>query len=107
MLAGEEFTTLAGRDGHQATLACARFKGESGAFIVAGDMSEKLASHRSLSSAVSHVPSVKAIPLRDDLSPLKAHSVRSPAVLNGSRIKMPACWHSFSPAGDWIVWQTP
>ncbi|WP_448216750.1 DUF4116 domain-containing protein [Endozoicomonas sp. 2B-B] len=69
MLAGEEFTTLAERDGHQATLACARFKGESGAFIVAGDMSEKLASHRSLSSAVADLPSVKAIPLRDDLSP--------------------------------------
>ncbi|WP_422474877.1 PEP/pyruvate-binding domain-containing protein [Endozoicomonas sp. ALB032] len=69
MLAGEAFTTLAERDGHQATLACARFKGESGAFIVAGDMSEKLASHRSLSSAVADLPSVKAIPLRDDLSP--------------------------------------
>ncbi|WP_257292864.1 DUF4116 domain-containing protein, partial [Endozoicomonas sp. ONNA1] len=69
MLTNEEFATLAARDGHQATLACARFKGEPGAFIVAGDISEKLVSHRSLSSAVSDVPLVKAIPLPDDLSP--------------------------------------
>ncbi|WP_257291700.1 PEP/pyruvate-binding domain-containing protein, partial [Endozoicomonas sp. ONNA1] len=44
MLADGQFETLAVQDGQQATLACARFKGEPGAFIVAGDITEKLAS---------------------------------------------------------------
>ncbi|WP_257292854.1 hypothetical protein, partial [Endozoicomonas sp. ONNA1] len=37
--------------------------------IVAGDITEKLASHRSLSSAVSDVSLTTAVPSRDDLSP--------------------------------------
>ncbi|WP_257287418.1 DUF4116 domain-containing protein [Endozoicomonas sp. SESOKO2] len=69
MRAGEEFVALAARDGQQATLACARFKDEPGAFIVAGDITEKLASLRSLSSAVSDLPLTTAVPSRDDLSP--------------------------------------
>ncbi|WP_257291650.1 PEP-utilizing enzyme, partial [Endozoicomonas sp. ONNA1] len=69
MLAGDQFTTVAAQVGQQATLACARFKGEHGAFIVAGDLCGKLASHASLSSAFSDVPLARAVPSRDDLSP--------------------------------------
>ncbi|WP_257288275.1 PEP/pyruvate-binding domain-containing protein, partial [Endozoicomonas sp. SESOKO2] len=69
MLAGGEYETVVAQDGQQATLACARFNSKSGAFVVAGDITEKLASHRSLSSAVSDVPLAKAVPSRDDLSP--------------------------------------
>ncbi|WP_257274446.1 PEP/pyruvate-binding domain-containing protein, partial [Endozoicomonas sp. SESOKO4] len=68
MRAGEQFEALAAQDGQQATLACAHFNGEPGAFIVAGDITEKLASHRSLSSAVSDLPLTTAVPSRDDLS---------------------------------------
>nr|WP_306674589.1 DUF4116 domain-containing protein [Endozoicomonas sp. ISHI1] len=69
MLAGEQFAAVAVHDGQQATLACARFNGQPGAFIIAGDLTEKLASHRSLSSAVSDVPLATAVPSWDDLSP--------------------------------------
>ncbi|WP_422412858.1 MULTISPECIES: PEP/pyruvate-binding domain-containing protein [unclassified Endozoicomonas] len=69
MRAGEQFAALATQDGQQATLACARFNGEPGAFIVAGDLSGKLASHRSLSTAFSDEPSAEAVPSRDDLTP--------------------------------------
>ncbi|WP_448216741.1 PEP/pyruvate-binding domain-containing protein [Endozoicomonas sp. 2B-B] len=68
MLAGDQFATLAAQVGQQATLACARFNGKPGAFIVAGDMTGKLLSHGILSSAVSDEPSVKAIPAWDELS---------------------------------------
>ncbi|WOG25643.1 PEP/pyruvate-binding domain-containing protein [Endozoicomonas sp. 8E] len=69
MLAGEKFAAVAAGGGQQATLACARFKGKPGAFIVSGDLTGKLASYRSLTSAFSDVPSHKAVPSRDDLSP--------------------------------------
>ncbi|WP_422137785.1 PEP/pyruvate-binding domain-containing protein [Endozoicomonas sp. ALC020] len=69
MLAGGHFDTLAARVGQQTTLACGRFKGKPRAFIVADDLSEELASHRSLSSAFSDAPSTKAFPSREALSP--------------------------------------
>ncbi|WP_422451699.1 PEP/pyruvate-binding domain-containing protein [Endozoicomonas sp. ALC066] len=68
MLAGDQFESVAAQVGHQATLACARFNGKPGAFIVAGDMTGKLLSHGILSSAVSDEPSAKAIPAWDELS---------------------------------------
>ncbi|WOG25674.1 DUF4116 domain-containing protein [Endozoicomonas sp. 8E] len=68
MLVGDQFTTVVAQVGQQATLSCARFNGKPGAFIVAGDMTGKLVSHGSLSSAVSDVPSRKAVPSWDDLS---------------------------------------
>ncbi|WP_257279735.1 PEP/pyruvate-binding domain-containing protein [Endozoicomonas sp. ISHI1] len=69
LLGGEQFAALAAQDGQQATLACGRFNGKSGAFVVAGDLTEKLASHISLSPAVFDVPLAKAVPSRDDLTP--------------------------------------
>ncbi|WP_448216778.1 PEP/pyruvate-binding domain-containing protein [Endozoicomonas sp. 2B-B] len=69
MLAGGQFAVVAAQVCQQATLAFARFKGKPGAFIVAGDLSGKLASHRSLSSAFSDVPLTGAVPSRSDLSP--------------------------------------
>ncbi|WP_257292580.1 hypothetical protein, partial [Endozoicomonas sp. ONNA1] len=70
MRAGDHYSALASQEaGQQATLACARFNDEPGAFIVAGDLAGKLASHRSLSTAFSDLPSTKVIPSRDDLSP--------------------------------------
>ncbi|WP_422474851.1 PEP/pyruvate-binding domain-containing protein [Endozoicomonas sp. ALB032] len=68
MLAGDQFESVAAQVGQQATLACARFNGKPGAFIVAGDMTGKLLSHGILSSAASDEPSAKAIPSWDDLS---------------------------------------
>ncbi|WP_448216765.1 PEP/pyruvate-binding domain-containing protein [Endozoicomonas sp. 2B-B] len=68
MLAGDQFATLVAQVGQKATLACARFNGKPGAFIVAGDMTGKLLSHGILSSAVSDEPSAKAIPAWDELS---------------------------------------
>ncbi|WP_422492085.1 DUF4116 domain-containing protein [Endozoicomonas sp. ALD068] len=68
MLAADQFESVAAQVGQQATLACARFNGKPGAFIVAGDMTGKLLSHGILSSAVSDEPSAKAIPAWDDLS---------------------------------------
>ncbi|WP_422133465.1 PEP/pyruvate-binding domain-containing protein [Endozoicomonas sp. ALD040] len=68
MLAGDQFESVAAQVGHQATLACARFNGKPGAFIVTGDMTGKLVSHGSLSSAVSDVPQEKAVPSWDDVS---------------------------------------
>ncbi|WP_257280769.1 DUF4116 domain-containing protein [Endozoicomonas sp. ISHI1] len=68
MLAGEQFAAMAAQGGQRVTLACARFNGQPGAFIVVGDMTEKMVSHRSLFSAVSDVPSAKSVPSRDDLS---------------------------------------
>ncbi|WP_252176069.1 PEP/pyruvate-binding domain-containing protein [Endozoicomonas sp. 4G] len=67
MLAGDQFEALAAQAGQQATLACARFDDEPGAFIVAGDISAKLASYRKLSNSFD-VPQTKAIPSRDDLT---------------------------------------
>ncbi|WP_422133461.1 PEP/pyruvate-binding domain-containing protein [Endozoicomonas sp. ALD040] len=69
MRCAEEFAALAPQNGQQATLACARFNGEPGAFIVVGDLTGKLASRRSLASAVADAPLAKAIPSREDLSP--------------------------------------
>ncbi|WOG25678.1 DUF4116 domain-containing protein [Endozoicomonas sp. 8E] len=65
MLAGDQFATLTARVGQKMTLACARFNGKPGAFIVAGDMTGKLLSHGCLSDVLP----VKAVPLRDDLFP--------------------------------------
>ncbi|WOG25672.1 PEP/pyruvate-binding domain-containing protein [Endozoicomonas sp. 8E] len=45
MLAGDQFEAVTAQVGQQATLACARFNGKPGAFIVAGDMTGKLVSH--------------------------------------------------------------
>ncbi|WP_257296392.1 PEP/pyruvate-binding domain-containing protein, partial [Endozoicomonas sp. YOMI1] len=67
-VAGDLYPAVAAQVGQQATLACARFNGEPGAFIVTGDLTEKLASHGSLSSAFSDVPLARAIPSWDDLS---------------------------------------
>ncbi|WOG25662.1 DUF4116 domain-containing protein [Endozoicomonas sp. 8E] len=69
MLADGQFDTLAAEVGQQATLACGRFKSKPRAFIVAGDLSKELASHRSLFSVFSGAPSTRALPSRDDLSP--------------------------------------
>ncbi|WP_422133447.1 DUF4116 domain-containing protein [Endozoicomonas sp. ALD040] len=69
MRADDQFSALAAQKGQQTTLACARFNGEPVAFVVAGDLTEKLASHRSLSSAFSDMPLGNAVPSRDDLSP--------------------------------------
>ncbi|WOG30415.1 DUF4116 domain-containing protein [Endozoicomonas sp. 8E] len=68
MLAGGQLAAVEAEVGQQATLACARFNDKPGAFIVAGDLTGTLASHRSLSSAVSDVPLAKAVPSRNDLS---------------------------------------
>ncbi|WP_422441771.1 MULTISPECIES: DUF4116 domain-containing protein [unclassified Endozoicomonas] len=68
MLAGGQLAAVEAQVGQQATLACARFNDKPGAFIVAGDLTGTLASHRSLSSAVSDVPLAKAVPSRNDLS---------------------------------------
>ena len=68
LLAGDQYRALATHNG-QATLACARFNGTPGAFVVAGDLTGKLVSHRSASSGFSDVSSAQAIALRDDLSP--------------------------------------
>ncbi|WP_422133466.1 DUF4116 domain-containing protein [Endozoicomonas sp. ALD040] len=69
MLAGGQFAVVAAQVGQQVTLAFACFKGEPGAFVVVGDLSGKLASRRSLSSAFSDVSLLRAVPSRDDLSP--------------------------------------
>ncbi|WP_422137803.1 DUF4116 domain-containing protein [Endozoicomonas sp. ALC020] len=69
MLAGGQLAAVEAQVGQQATLACARFMGRSGAFIVAGDLSEKLASYRSLTAIDSDVPLAEAVPSRQDLSP--------------------------------------
>ncbi|WP_422474883.1 DUF4116 domain-containing protein [Endozoicomonas sp. ALB032] len=69
MRAGGQYLALAAHHGQQATLACARFNGEPGAFIVAGDIAGKLASHKSLVSAVSDALFAKVAPSREDLSP--------------------------------------
>ncbi len=69
MLAGEQFAAVAAQEGQQATLACARFNGQPGAFIVVGDYSGKLASCRSLSSAFSDEPLAKAVPSKRELAP--------------------------------------
>ncbi|WP_257264235.1 PEP/pyruvate-binding domain-containing protein [Endozoicomonas sp. ONNA2] len=68
MIAGGQYPAVAALIGQQATLACARFNGKPGAFIVPGDLTGKLCCHRSLSSTFSDVPLVKAVPSRDDLS---------------------------------------
>ncbi|WP_257265449.1 PEP/pyruvate-binding domain-containing protein, partial [Endozoicomonas sp. ONNA2] len=67
MRVGEQFAALAAQAGQQVTLACARFNDEPGAFIVAGDLTGKLASHKSLSTAFSDVLLAGAV--RDDLTP--------------------------------------
>ncbi|USE35939.1 PEP/pyruvate-binding domain-containing protein [Endozoicomonas sp. SCSIO W0465] len=69
LLAGDQYPAVAAQDSLQATLACARFNGSPGAFVVAGDLTGKLASHRSASSAFSDVPLVEAAASRDDLLP--------------------------------------
>ncbi|USE35936.1 PEP/pyruvate-binding domain-containing protein [Endozoicomonas sp. SCSIO W0465] len=69
LLAGDHYPAVAARDGQQATLACARFNGSPGAFVVAGDLTGELASHRSASSAFSDEPLTNVVALKDDLSP--------------------------------------
>ncbi|WP_257264907.1 PEP-utilizing enzyme, partial [Endozoicomonas sp. ONNA2] len=66
ILVGSQYPTVVAQIGQQVTLACARFDGSPAAFIVAGDLTGKLASHRSLSATLSDVPLAKAAP--DDLS---------------------------------------
>ncbi|WP_422137876.1 DUF4116 domain-containing protein [Endozoicomonas sp. ALC020] len=69
MLAGDQCLTLTGQDEQQATLVCARFDGMPRAFIVNGDLTGKLVSHRTQSSGFSDVPSVRTGKSADDLSP--------------------------------------
>ncbi|WOG25646.1 PEP/pyruvate-binding domain-containing protein [Endozoicomonas sp. 8E] len=69
MLVGGHFAAMDALVGQQATLACARFRGQPGAFVVAGDYTEKLACYSSLSSDFAEVPLAKTLPSRDDLSP--------------------------------------
>ncbi|WP_422133474.1 PEP/pyruvate-binding domain-containing protein [Endozoicomonas sp. ALD040] len=69
MLVAGQFAAMDTLVGQQATLACARFRGKPGAFIVAGDCTEKLACHSSLSSDFADMPLAKTLPSRDDLSP--------------------------------------
>ena len=69
LLAGDQYPAVADHDSKQATLACARFNGTPGAFVVTGDFTGRLASHRCLSSAFSDVASAQAVASRDDLSP--------------------------------------
>ena len=69
LLAGDQYPAVADHDGKQATLAYARFNGTPSAFVVTGDFTGRLASHRCLSSAFSDVPSAQAVASRDDLSP--------------------------------------
>ncbi|USE35937.1 DUF4116 domain-containing protein [Endozoicomonas sp. SCSIO W0465] len=69
LLAGDQYPTVAAQDGQQATLACARFNGSPGAFVVAGDLTGELASHRSTSYAFSDEPLTNVVASRDDLSP--------------------------------------
>ncbi|WP_422137788.1 PEP/pyruvate-binding domain-containing protein [Endozoicomonas sp. ALC020] len=69
MRASGQYSALAAQVGEQATLACARFMGKPGAFIVAGNFTEKLASHSSLSSAFSDAPLKEVSLSRDELSP--------------------------------------
>ncbi|WOG25645.1 DUF4116 domain-containing protein [Endozoicomonas sp. 8E] len=68
MRTNDQSPVFAAENGQQTTLACGRFKGKPGAFIVAGDMTDKLVSHRSLASVFSDVPCASAIPSREDLS---------------------------------------
>ena len=68
LLAGGQYPTLTAHDGEQATLACVRFNGAPRAFVVTGDLTEKLASHRSSSPAIFDVP-LEPIASADDLSP--------------------------------------
>ena len=69
LLAGDQYQALATHNDEQATLAYARFNGTPGAFVVAGDLTGKLVSHRSASSGFSDVSSAQAVTSRDDLSP--------------------------------------
>ena len=69
LLAGDQYPAVADYDSKQATLAYARFNGTPDAFVVTGDITGRLASHRCLSSAFSDVPSAQAVASRDDLSP--------------------------------------
>ncbi|WP_422413726.1 MULTISPECIES: PEP/pyruvate-binding domain-containing protein [unclassified Endozoicomonas] len=69
MLAAGQYPAIAAQDGHQVTLACARFKGTPGAFIVVGDHSAKLTSFRTPSSAFFDETLPQTIPTQDDLSP--------------------------------------
>ncbi|USE39613.1 DUF4116 domain-containing protein [Endozoicomonas sp. SCSIO W0465] len=69
LLAGDQYPAVAAQDGQQATLACARFNGSPGAFVVAGDLTGELASHRTSSAAFSDMPLVEAVASRDDLFP--------------------------------------
>ena len=71
LLAGDQYPAVADHDSEQATLAYARFNGSPAAFIVTGDLTEKLASHSTASSAFSDVPSAQAVASPDDLLPPK------------------------------------
>ncbi|WP_422445083.1 PEP/pyruvate-binding domain-containing protein [Endozoicomonas sp. ALB091] len=68
MVAGGQYPAVVAQVGQQATLACARFNGKPGAFVVTGDLSRKLVSYGSLSSAFSDVPLARDIPSWEDLS---------------------------------------
>ena len=69
LLVGDQYPAVADHDSKQATLAYARFNGAPAAFIVTGDLTEKLASHSTASSAFSDVPSAQAVASPDDLLP--------------------------------------
>ena len=69
LLAGDQYQALATHNDEQATLAYARFNSTPGAFVVTGDFTGRLASHRCQSTAFSDVPSAQAVASRDDLSP--------------------------------------
>ncbi|WP_257265713.1 DUF4116 domain-containing protein, partial [Endozoicomonas sp. ONNA2] len=69
ILVGGQYPTVAAQDGQQVTLACARFNGKPGAFIVTGDITKKLATYSSPSPAFSDEPLTKAVPSRESLSP--------------------------------------
>ena len=68
LLADGQYPALTAHKGEQATLACARFNGAPCAFVVTGDLTEKLASHRSSSPAIFDVP-LESVASADDLSP--------------------------------------
>ena len=69
LLAGGQYPTLTAHNSEPATLACARFNGTPGAFVVTGDLTEKLVSHRSASSGFSDVSSAQAAASSDELLP--------------------------------------
>ena len=68
LLADGQYPALTAHNREQATLACARFNGVPCAFVVTGDLTEKLISHRSSSPANFDVP-LEPVASADELSP--------------------------------------